>query len=104
MRKLLLVLGAPLWLPLVIVAFAVCLSLCLSLWAVLFALAVSAVGGLVYGGALIALGHTPTGLAFVSSGLVLVGLALLFLTVCKAVHGALVHPISLCVQRRRYRV
>ena len=100
MRKLLLILGAPLWIPIAIAAFAVVLSLFLSLWAVLLSAAAIAVYGAVYGTALLALGHLPQGLALLGAGITSVGLTLLLWLACRAASRAMLRPM----QRRCYRV
>jgi uncharacterized membrane protein len=114
MKALLIVLGAPLWIPLLIAALAVLLSLYLSLWAIvlsLWAVCFSALFAFVYGSAcgigLIALGHFATGLAFLGAGVAAVGLTLLLWLVCRATGRAMLYPtksLSLWLERRRYRV
>lgn len=86
---LLLVLGSPVWLPLLAAAFAVCLSLYLVLWAVLISvwavdlsLAVSAVGGL-FMAAFHMLKGNPAGAAFMlGAALVCAGFAILLFFAC----------------------
>lgn len=81
---LLLVLGSPVWLPLLIAAFAICLSLYIVLWAVLISvwavapsLAVTAVGGLFMAAFDLVKGN-PAGAAFMlGAALVCAGLAIL---------------------------
>ena len=87
----LLILGFPLWLPLLLAAFAVVLALYVSLWAVLVslwacfgALAGSGLGGVVFGVAHIVGGNAPAGLAMLGAALVCVGLAILLFWACKA--------------------
>lgn len=86
---ILLVLGAPLWIPLLIAVLAVVLSLYIALWAVVIALW-AAVAGVILGGvAAVAAGifelvrlQVPQGLVLLGGGLVCLGLcALLFLLV-----------------------
>lgn len=87
---LLLVLGSPVWLPLLAAAFAVCLSLYLVLWAVLISvwavdlsLAVTAVGGL-FMAAFDMLKGNPAGAAFMlGAALVCAGLAILLFFACR---------------------
>ena len=95
---LLLVLGAPLWLPLLIAAFAVILSLYVSLWAILvslWAVAVSLVICSVGGAAAcvgFAAGTSPlTGLAMLGAGLLCGGLAVVLFLVCKGATKGTVH-------------
>ena len=82
MKVLLIVLGAPIWLSLLISAFAVAISVVVSLWAVFVALAASALGGVV--GALWCLftGYAATALAFFAAALVCCGLSILMFYVC----------------------
>lgn len=89
MKKLLIVLGAPLWIPLLIAAFAVALALYVTLWAVIVSLwavtlaaAASAVWGIVAGaGTVYHLGGF-LGLAYVGAGLASAGVAALFFLGC----------------------
>ena len=87
----LLIMGFPLWLPLLLAAFAVVLTLYVSLWAVLVslwacfgALAGSGLGGVVFGVAHIVGGNAPAGLAMLGAALVCIGLAILLFLACKA--------------------
>ena len=86
---ILLILGAPLWIPLLIAVLAVVLSLYIALWAVVVSLW-AAVAGIILGGvAAVAAGivelcrfQLPQGLVLLGGGLVCLGLcALLFLLV-----------------------
>ena len=95
---ILLVLGFPLWFPLLIAAFAVLLSIYIVIWAVIISLwavdlsfAVACLG-CVAGGVLLLIGTgVSPGLAVLSAGLVLAGLAILLFFVCKAAgKGALI--------------
>ena len=86
----LLALGSPIWLTLLISAFAVVLSLYVSTWAVVVSLwacfasfAASALGGIV-GGAALVLFHGPVGLVLIAAGLALAGLAIFSFYGCKA--------------------
>lgn len=88
---LLLVLGSPVWLSLLIAAFAVLLSLYISLWAVIiscWAVFVSFVGcsfgGAVSGVYFICVGETLPGLAMLGAAAVLAGLAIFAFLGCKA--------------------
>lgn len=86
---LLLVLGSPVWLPLLIAAFAVCLSLYIVLWAVLgslwavdLSLAVSAVGGLFMAVFDLIRGNPVGGAFMLGIALVCAGLAILLFFGC----------------------
>ena len=87
----LLVLGFPLWLPLLIAAFAVALSLVivlwslmLSLWAVWLSLGVSAVTGAVGGVLMLLRGESAQGVVLLSAALVLAGLTIFLFFGCRA--------------------
>ena len=94
---LLLVLGFPVWLPLLISAAAVVLSLyislwtvLISLWAVLVSVAACAVG-CVLAGAVLGFVRGPIGAAVIGAGLVCAGLAVFLFFGCKmATKGTLV--------------
>ena len=86
---LLLILGFPVWFPVLISVLAVIFSVYISLWsgvislyATFVALAGSAVGVTLGGIALCVFSGLPQGLVCLGAGLVLAGLALLFLPVC----------------------
>ena len=88
---LLLVLGSPLWLPLLVAAGAVILavyasawSVIVSLWAAFGALIASAVAGLVAGIALICISSVPSGMVMLAAGMVCAGLSILMFYGCKA--------------------
>ena len=94
---LLLVLGFPVWLPLLISAAAVVLSLYISLWAVLISLwavlvSVTACAvGCVLAGAVLGFVRGPIGAAVIGAGLVCAGLAIFLFFGCKmATKGTLV--------------
>lgn len=87
----LLVLGFPVWLPLLISFFAVVISLYISLWAVLVSLwavflsaAVCALCGTVGGAVIMLCGRGAVGAAVIGTGLVCAGLAVLLFFGCKA--------------------
>ncbi len=93
----LLVLGAPLWLPLVISAFSVLLSIAvtlfsgiISLWAVFVSLAACAIGGLVGGGIFFFQGHSAAGLATLGAGMLCAGLSIFLFFGCRAVTTCLI--------------
>ena len=87
----LLVLGSPIWLSLLIAAFAVALSLYLvlwsvvvSLWSVFVALVASAIGVLAGGVVFLCCGHNFSGLACIAAALVCAGLSVFAFVGCKA--------------------
>lgn len=86
---LLLILGFPVWFPILVSVLAVIFSLYVSLWSVVIslyatfvALAASAVGVALGGIVLCIFSGEPHGLFCLGAGLVCAGLALLFLPVC----------------------
>ena len=87
----LLIVGSPVWLSLLIVAFAVALSLyaalwsvILALWAVFGALVVSGFSVTLGGIGVLCMGKEIAGLAMIGAGLVLAGLSIFFFFGCKA--------------------
>lgn len=87
---LLIVLGSPIWLSLLIAAFAVLFSLYAALWSVIaaiwtvfFAVAGCALSGIAAGIFWACSGNAPTGVAFISAGLVCAGLSILFFYGCR---------------------
>ncbi len=87
----LLVLGSPLWLSLVVAAFAVILSLyaalwsvLISLWAVFASLVGCAVGGIVAGIVFSCIDTILTGMAMLGAGIVCAGLSVFMFYGCKA--------------------
>lgn len=87
----LLAVGSPIWLALLIAAFAVTLSLYVvlwsvvaSLWAVFASLAASALGVLVGGVVILCYGHTLSGLVCIAVSLVCAGLSIFAFFGCKA--------------------
>ena len=92
---LLLILGFPLWFPLLIAAALVVFVLLFSLWVVLFSLwaagitlIISGVGGLVLGVWYILRGETLPGLAVIGAGLALCGIAVFWYYGCQALTKA----------------
>ena len=88
---ILLVLGSPIWLSLLIAAFAVVLSVYISLWAVVISLwavfvslIVGAVGGIAACIVIALTGRGITAAAMLSAGLLCAGLAILLFFGCKA--------------------
>ena len=87
----LLAVGSPIWLALLIAAFAVVLSLYVvlwsvvaSLWSVFAALAASALGVLVGGVVFLCYNYTPAGLVCIAASLVCAGLSIFAFYGCKA--------------------
>lgn len=115
---LLLILGSPLWFPLLIAAVAVVFSLYVSLWAVVVSLwsvfaslAACALAGVVVGAVYALGGKTLPGLALVSAGLICTGLAIFLFFGCKAATKATVlllqnflRWIRSCFRRREAKV
>ena len=105
----LLVLGAPVWLSILISAFAVVLSLYVfvwsvvgSLWAIFGALAGSVFGGMVAGVALSFGGSVPVGLVLLGAAMAAAGLSILSFFGCKwATFGGawLTKQSVLCIKR-----
>ena len=80
---LLLILGFPVWFPLLLSAFAVILSLyitlwslVITLWAVFGSLVGSALGGVAGGAVLICTGSVPAGLVLIAGAITLAGLSI----------------------------
>lgn len=87
---ILLILGAPLWLSILIAIFAVIFSLYLSLWAVIVSLWASfvaiiggAFGGIASGVVLVLNKNGLTGILLIAAGLVCIGLSIFFFYGCK---------------------
>ena len=87
----LLVLGAPVWLSLLIAAFAVILSLYITIWSVTlsfwaaFASVIGcAIGGFAAGIGFTILGHTLTGIALIGTAIACAGLSIFLFYGCKA--------------------
>ena len=102
---LLLILGLPLWFPLLVAAAAVAVSLYVSLWAVMVSLwsvfaslAACALAGVVVGAVFALGGKMLPGLAMVSAGLVCGGLAIFLFFGCRAATKATVLLLQKTVQ------
>ena len=87
---LLLALGSPIWLSLLIAAFAVILSLyvsiwsvIVSLWAVFASLVACAAGGIIAGIVFIVVGHALTGVCMIGAAFVCAGLSIFGFFGCK---------------------
>ena len=95
----LLVLGSPIWVSLLIAAFAVVLSLYISLWAIIVSLwaafgsfVTCAFGGVISGIVFIAGGNVQSGIAMIGAGAACAGLGIFLFFGCKA---ATKHTVSL---------
>ena len=95
---LLLVLGFPLWFPLLLAAFAVLLSvyvviwsLIISLWAVELSCIVGALGSLASGLLSLFRGDVSPGLLMIGAGLILAGLSVFLFFGCRAVSKGALH-------------
>ena len=87
----LLVLGSPIWLSLLIAAFAVLFSLYVSLWAVIISLwavfaflGACSIGGILAGIVFAIKGNTLTGIATIGAGILCAGLCIFAFYGCKA--------------------
>lgn len=87
----LLIIGLPLWFPLLIAAFAVILSVYVSIWSVIISLwatfaSVVACGfaGMIAGMGFILTGSTLSGVALIGAGITLAGLSIFLFFGCKA--------------------
>lgn len=87
----LLALGSPMWLSLLLAAFAVVLAIYVSLWSLLISLwcvfgsfVVGALGGIVAGGGLAFCGSIPSGIALMGAGFACAGFSVFSFFGCKA--------------------
>ena len=87
----LLCVGSPIWVSLLIAAFAVILSLYIALWSIIIALWAAfgaivggAVGGILGGVLFIVTGNVYSGITMIAAGLVLAGLSIFAFFGCKA--------------------
>lgn len=85
----LLILGAPLWLPLLIAAAAVVMAVLISLFAIELSLALCGVAGVLGGLILLLLWKPLAALALIGPGLVCLGLAIPFFFLCLWITKAL---------------
>ncbi len=88
---ILLALGSPIWLSLLIAAFAVVLSLyicvwsvVISLWAVFVSVAVCTLGGIALGVGFMVTGNSLPGAGLIAAGIICAGLTILLFYGCKA--------------------
>ena len=93
----LLILGSPLWLSLLISAFAVVLSLYVSLWAAIVSLwavfasfAAYSLGGILSGIVFCLSGHIATAITMFAASLICAGLSIFLFFGCKAATGGTV--------------
>ncbi len=110
---ILLVLGSPLWLPLLIAAVAVALALyavlwsvIVSLWAVFATLIGGTVGGVIGGVGLVLGGNSLSGVALIGAGIVCTGLGIFMYFGCRAATKGVVlltQSIVMCVKRKLVR-
>ena len=109
MKTLLIILGAPLWIPLIVAAFAIVFSLFLvfwvlavSFWAVFVSLAAGAVGGIVSAIILIFTGSGLTGAALIGLSLVACGLSIFWFFICKGLTKAAVYVTQSALWKLRF--
>ena len=107
----LLVLGAPLWIPLLVVAVSVVFSLYVSVWAVIVSLwAVfasligSALGAVVSGAVLAFTANVASGLLMVAVGSVCAGLGIFMFFICKAATKGTIWLIKKLFKRKKVTV
>lgn len=108
---LLLILGAPLWVPLLAAAVVVALSVYITWWAILISLwAIDAslvccsLGGLLAGLFLGIRGSVSAGLALLGAGIFCAGLAVLLFFVCKALTAGTAVLTKKLIKRRKSHV
>lgn len=104
---ILLILGAPLWVPLLISAFAIVLSVYISVWAVIISLwavfgsvVVCAFGCLISGIALTFGSHPLAGIALICAGAVCAGISILLFVGCKLATKGLLLLTGIIFKRR----
>ena len=104
----LLILGSPLWVPLLIAAFAVGLSLYISWWAVMISLwaafgsmVACGVAGMVSGVFFALGGNGTTGLATIGVSVACLGLAIFLFLGCKALTDATIRLTAKLFRRRK---
>ena len=105
----LIILGFPIWFPLLVAVFAIIIShyaviwsLVISLWAVAISLFACFIGGILGGLIFIIGGNAPSGLAIISAGLICAGLAIFMTYGCReATRGTvtLTKKIALGIKR-----
>ena len=85
MKTLLIILGFPLWFPLLLAFYVVLFSLYIVLWSVFAAFAVSSVATLIYGIYIIFVGNIDSVLITFGASLVLCGLSILLYSFAKSI-------------------
>jgi len=85
MNKVLLALGAPVWMPLLIAFLAVLISLVISVWAVFVSFAAGAAAGVVCGNVFVFGGHWLTGIAMAGAAFFCLGMAIVTFFACRGV-------------------
>lgn len=103
----LLILGSPIWLSLLLAAFAVLLSIYIVLWSVIisfWAIFVSFIGGafgfIVAGVIFTCIGKIPVGIAIIGAGMVCAGLSIFIFYGCKALTKGLIILTKKCFVRK----
>ena len=108
-RTVLIILGFPLWFPLLVAAAAVLLSLYIAVWAVIISLwaveaafIISTLAGFAAFGAYMILGDRMLALAYLGAGLFLAGLSILFFFACAAAsHGMILLTKKMAIGVKR---
>ena len=85
MKKLLIVLGFPVWFPILISLFAVMLSISVSFWAVFVSVLACGVAGVIACIGYAALGYQLFGFALLGTGLVCLGFSIPFFFIAKVI-------------------
>ena len=108
MKKLLMVLGFPLWFPLLLVIGALVLSfilvlLCIALvlWVVFASLIGCGIGGTLYGFALLIAENSPVGMAMLGAALVCFGVSILVHFLCKMLTNICIFTPKWVFRRRK---
>ena len=93
----LLILGSPIWLPLIVAAAAVLFSLYASAWAVIVSLwaatvgvGASAIAGVAVGIVFAILGKSLSGIALIAAGITLAGLSIFFFFGCRVITNGMI--------------
>ena len=108
MKKLLMVLGFPLWFPLLVAVAVLVLSfivvlLCLAfVCSVVFvSLIVCGIGGILYGFALLIAENSPVGMAILGAALVCFGVSVLVRFLCKMLTNICIYTPKWVFRKRR---
>ena len=104
----LLILGFPLWFPLLLAAFSIILSVYISIWAIIISqwacfasLVACALGGVLSGILFTLLGMRLTGTVMIASALVCAGLSILFFFLCRILTRLLLTLTKTIFTRKR---